>query len=186
MLLLFVLDRTLPPEKPQRTDGPSYEEAPDQARPRSTEGKAHAHAVTGSSRPPVAVPVEAVPVELEPEVRAADAPARRHGGGTRSHPAVSPVPSPADDVSEASTLDAERQLIARAWRALTSKDPDEALKVAQEHRTRFTRGVLAPERDAIEAIARCRRDSDVKIARRFLERHPRSPLADRVRAACPI
>jgi hypothetical protein len=83
-----------------------------------------------------------------------------------------------------STLEAERRLIAKAWDALTRDQPGQALEVAREHADLFTNGVLAPERRAIEAIARCERDGDAAGASRFLRQYPRSPLAGRVRSAC--
>lgn len=103
--------------------------------------------------------------------------------GNRARPPRAPdAPAP----SPASSLDAERELVARAWRSLARGDEAAALSTAAEHRRRFDQGLLAPERDAIEVIARCRRgDPDgPRRAAAFHRAQPRSPLATRVDEAC--
>jgi hypothetical protein len=86
----------------------------------------------------------------------------------------------------ASTLEAERRVIAKAWDEVARGEPGRAIESAKEHRERFPNGVLVPERTAVEAIARCKRDGDDGAARAFLKAHARSPLAGRVRTACAI
>jgi hypothetical protein len=85
-----------------------------------------------------------------------------------------------------STLAAERELVARAWGALALGETAQALEAAAEHARRFPEGLLAPERTAIDAIARCRRgDADgPRRASAFHRAHPRSPLVERVDEAC--
>ena len=85
-----------------------------------------------------------------------------------------------------STLVAERELVARAWRALALGETAQALDAASEHARRFPAGLLAPERAAIDTIARCRRgDADgPRRASSFHRANPRSPLAERVDEAC--
>lgn len=119
-----------------------------------------------------------------------------------SKPRTTPVPTTsaaarpgstdaaADPTSETtepgSTLAAERELVARAWGALALGETTLALETAAEHARRFPDGLLAPERTAIDAIARCRRgDADgPRRATAFHRAHPRSPLAKRVDEAC--
>jgi hypothetical protein len=90
------------------------------------------------------------------------------------------------DVAPGSSLAAERELVARAWRALALGEIAGALELAAAHERRFPAGLLAPERAAIDTIARCRRgDSDgPRHATAFHRAHPRSPLAGRVDEAC--
>jgi len=102
----------------------------------------------------------------------------------RSEPATDGLdPTP---VQPGSTLAVERELVARAWRALALGETMQALDVAAEHARRFPAGLLAPERAAIDTIARCRRgDADGPArAASFHRAHPRSPLAERVDEAC--
>jgi hypothetical protein len=97
--------------------------------------------------------------------------------------AAAPEPTPAEP---GSTLAIERELVARAWRALALGETAQALDVAAEHARRFPAGLLAPERAAIDTIARCRRgDADgPRHADAFHRAHPRSPLAERIDEAC--
>ena len=71
-------------------------------------------------------------------------------------------------------------------RALAQGNTAGALAVADEHARRFEHGLLAPERDAVETIARCRRGEGEGPGRAaaFHRAHPGSPLADRVDDAC--
>ncbi len=110
--------------------------------------------------------VEVLPTEIEIETKGAE---------------VEPVPT-----SSTGTLAAERELIARAWRALAHGDTAAALAAVGEHARRFDAGLLAPEREAVEAIARCRNEEAGAPGRAqaFHRAHPRSPLADRVDEAC--
>lgn len=81
----------------------------------------------------------------------------------------------------------ERELVVEAWSALASGDPETARRRADEHRRMFPSGALGPERDAITVIAGCKlREPDaVARARAWIDAQPRSPLASRVRTACP-
>lgn len=137
-------------------------------------------------------PVDAVPPErpeppmpsVDDETEPAEAPPdpaphakARAPRRAPSEPAEAPSPS---------SLTAERDLIARAWRSLAHGDEAAALATVAEHRQRFAQGLLAPEREAVEVIARCRRgDADgPRRAASFHREHPRSPLAGRVDEAC--
>ncbi len=99
-------------------------------------------------------------------------------------PDAPPQPQP----RETSTLAAEVALVAQARRGLADGDHARALEVVAEHARRFPGGLLAPERDAIESIARCRQgDGDgPQRASAFHRAHPRSPFADRVDEACGV
>ncbi len=101
-----------------------------------------------------------------------------------ARPRVEPSTDTAPDAT--TTLARERDVIARAWSALADADYGAALHRAAEHAQSFPNGILAPERRAIEVIARCKRgDRDADAAgRAWLDEHPRSPLANRVRVAC--
>jgi hypothetical protein len=71
-----------------------------------------------------------------------------------------------------------------AWRA-----PEGCPDALEAHRARFPEGALAPERAAARALALCaapgREDEARRVARAYIDAHGRSPLAARVRAACP-
>jgi hypothetical protein len=101
----------------------------------------------------------------------------------RSPPdAAEPEPEP----TASSTLAAELALVTRARRALTLGETARALDATAEHARRFPHGVLAPERAAIETIARCRQggQGDPDRARAFHRAHPRSLFAELVDEAC--
>lgn len=113
-------------------------------------------------------------------------------GGASSSKAEPSRSQPGSDAAEptipapGSTLAAERELVARAWRALALGETATALDAAAQHARRFPAGLLAPERAAIDTIARCRRgDADgPRRATTFHRAHPGSPLAERVDEAC--
>lgn len=125
----------------------------------------------GSTAPTPAPPGSTTP-SPEPTTLEGEPPRSRHPEPTTPEPA--------------STLAAERELVARAWGALALGETTPALEAAAEHARRFPAGLLAPERAAIETIARCRRgDADgPRRAAAFHRAHPRSPLAERVDEAC--
>ncbi|MEM9460713.1 MAG: hypothetical protein AAGF11_41470 [Myxococcota bacterium] len=106
---------------------------------------------------------------------------RRHPDPPRRSRVELPMPA-----ASTSTLAAERALVAKAWRALAQGNTAGALATAAEHARRFPEGLLTPEREAIEAITRCRRGEGDPLARAaaFHGAHPRSPLAERVDDAC--
>lgn len=108
------------------------------------------------------------------------------GRPTSSRPEPPRSPPDRDLTEPGSTLAAERELVARAWRALALGETAPALDAAAEHARRFPAGLLAPERAAIDTIARCRRgDADgPRRATAFHREHAGSPLAKRVDEAC--
>lgn len=129
------------------------------------------------------------PSSTSPE---ASTPSPRSAPSSSDRPSTpTPIPgprptSPASDPEPSSSFAAERELVARAWRALALGEPARALEATAAHARRFPAGLLAPERDAIETIARCRQvpTHGPRRAAAFHRAHPRSPLAPRVDEAC--
>lgn len=95
-------------------------------------------------------------------------------------------PGDASRSEAAGDLAAERELIAEAWRALAKGSAAQARTHAESHARKFPHGMLAPEREAVHAIAACREASSPRpdLADAFERAHPRSPLRARVREAC--
>jgi hypothetical protein len=92
-------------------------------------------------------------------------------------------PHRADDAFE------EIALLAKIQAALRVDDTPLALSLVDEHARRFPNGALAPEREGARVLARCSRSATPQrqaLGRVYLEDHPRSPLAARVRAACAL
>ncbi len=83
---------------------------------------------------------------------------------------------------------AEVALLEQAQHALEAKHGERALALLDEHARTYPNGALAEERDAARVLALCEtgRDDEAHAeADAFVVAHPRSPLAARVRAACP-
>jgi hypothetical protein len=73
--------------------------------------------------------------------------------------------------------------------ALRDGDPQRTLALAREHELHFPHGILVPERDGARALALCASSASAaatKIGQAFLDTHPGSPLAARVRSACSV
>jgi hypothetical protein len=90
-------------------------------------------------------------------------------------------PSPPED-----TLPAENQGLREAYGAMQGGDPARALALLDEQQAKGS--ALREEREAARVLALCqlgRVDEGRAAAARFLQASPRSPLADRVRNACP-
>jgi hypothetical protein len=100
-------------------------------------------------------------------------------GSPPSASASKPTPS-------AQTLSEEARELQRVDRALRNGNPSLALGLLTELDERVPRGVLLEERAAARLIARCLNgDADAAIAAvTWLERHPASVYAPRLRAAC--
>lgn len=96
------------------------------------------------------------------------------------------VPAP---IVAASNPGRERELIEAAHAALGRGDTKAALASLDEHARDFAKGVFAEERDALDAIARCK-SGDLERGRAraqtFLDEHPRAVLAARVRRTCDL
>lgn len=106
------------------------------------------------------------------------------GYGVQAEPTARPSRAlakiPYDDI------EAELGLLSRAQRALSAHDSMLALQLLGEHRAKFPRGSLHVEREGLYAVAACeaKRPEGTKLASRFLQNFPASPLGARVRAAC--
>lgn len=145
-----------------------------------------------------AVEVEATP-EPEPQHEVAPEPVREATPEPESEVVHEPkaVPKPKGTpkniskkpASKASNLLAERKLLSAAQRAIRGKNYQQARDLLAQHKREFPRGLLRPERQAATAMANCLDEngkSGKAIARRFLEAHPSSPLAPRVRKSCEL
>ncbi|MRG96258.1 outer membrane protein assembly factor BamD [Polyangium spumosum] len=117
-----------------------------------------------------------VQVDPEPTPAAATPPAR----GKRAPRA----PAPSASADRAARLAAELQALRVAREALASGDGARALGALDDYDARFPRGHLALEAEVlrIEALSRAGDVSAAARARRFLEAHPQSPYAERLRA----
>jgi hypothetical protein len=114
--------------------------------------------------------------------------ARRRAPDRLREPAVAePIDAtPAAVVVTPERLALETGLIARARAAAAKHDDAEAIALLRRHAREFPDGAMAEDRRAWLAIVQCR--SAVSAGRpaadAFLAAHPRSPYAERVRAAC--
>jgi hypothetical protein len=119
--------------------------------------------------PPADLPV-VEPVDAEPDRR-------------RRRRPTEPAPG-----TELDQLIRERDLIAKAWGALSAGDGSEATRWAKQHAREFPDGILGPERRALIVIVDCQasRAGAGARARKWLDQQPRSPLVARVRNACEI
>ena len=75
-----------------------------------------------------------------------------------------------------------------AWVAIREGRAEETRALLAEHARRFPEGALVPERRACQLVARCtagERDA-IEAARRYLDQHRASHLADRVAAGCGL
>jgi hypothetical protein len=85
------------------------------------------------------------------------------------------------------TLSEELDLLHEAQAKWRSGNASAALAVIGEHRARFPRSALAPERDALAVLSLCatNRVAEAKrLARHFLATAPRSPLKRSVEESC--
>ncbi|HVX93296.1 MAG TPA: hypothetical protein VHK47_00195 [Polyangia bacterium] len=150
-------------------------------RPARHQPARHAAAVV-QAPPPVVEPVET------PEPPVVETHTRRKVAKPRPVPARSAAvaPSPPPPVDGAAALAAETALLREADRALRAGDNATALALLDEHATRFPHGVLEPERTAERLIVLCELGvADARDVSQFLSTHAGSPLAARVRRACP-
>ncbi len=133
--------------------------------------------------PPATVPARPPDVTATTTADTPVTPAPLQRPHARSEPAPAVVPV---DEDAASTLRAERELLASAREALTAGELDRVLELAARHLARFPRGLLAPEVAAVATMARCRkqpaRAADELAA--FVAAHPGAALLPTVREAC--
>jgi hypothetical protein len=141
-------------------------------------GDAHRVAATAPVREPEPAPIAEPPALILDAAPIADAAPRQVATSERPKPRA-----PRD----AAQLAEEARLLREAETARRAGELERASQKLDEHRRRFPRGVLATERDAARVLLLCdagRIAEAKKLAGSFLRRHPRSPLADRVRSAC--
>jgi hypothetical protein len=134
--------------------------------------------VTGSVEMPQAE-APAPPVREEP---ARPAHSMAQPSARRAPATAAKAPPAAGD-----TLEAETRRLREAHDALNGGDPARALALLDAQSADFAGGQLREERAAARVLALCklgRTDGANAEAGRFLRENPRSPLADRVRAAC--
>jgi hypothetical protein len=142
--------------------------------------RAEAHA--GS---PHRVEAPRAPAARTPEAPLAAAPASVPSERTR--PRSSPLPSaPAAEARDSASLSDEALELRRVDRALRGNSPLLALGILDDLDRRIPRGALREEREAARLMARCKLGDGAAraAAARWLERHPRSVYAPRLRTFC--
>jgi len=85
------------------------------------------------------------------------------------------------------TIDAEMRLLNAAQASLRSGDFAEALRLLDEHASRFPSSKLADARDVAQMTTLCKLGQSTQArleADRFLAVHPNSPFAERVKKVC--
>jgi hypothetical protein len=98
-------------------------------------------------------------------------------------PAVSAEPSAAPQPARTSE---ELDLIVTARNALATRRHADARATAERHARQFPSGMFGEEREAILALCACRETGASERARSFVERHPDSLFAERIREDCKL
>lgn len=138
---------------------------------------------------PFEIPAES-PAETPPEAEAVAEAPRPTPEIAPAEPSPSPrgrrapaAPAPSASTDRAARLAAELRALRVAREALASGDGPRALVALDDYAARFPRGHLALEAEVlrIEALSRAGDASAADRARRFLEAHPQSPYAERLR-----
>jgi len=96
--------------------------------------------------------------------------------GTKTTSTLTPINSP--------TLAEELRLIAEAKRELNAGHPHLARVWLDEHRQRYRAGVLALEREGLDALAGCSEVPRPELARTFAAHYPASPMLSQVQRRC--
>lgn len=119
-------------------------------------------------------------------------------------PSAAPVPAPVNEPAKASqrssspasappgpsstdgqaTFDDELRLITAAKSELDRGRASQAKAWLAEHAQRFPAGVFAAEREGLQILAQCRQTREPQRARDFAQRHPSSPMTERLLHAC--
>lgn len=155
-------------------------------------GTAGALAVQTSAAPPRTVspplaaqsaPVSRLPVDTPPVAKVLPPPLPS-ASVVRPSAQRSSVPS----ASAAPSFEEELRLIELAKVELDARRAERATALLDEHRARFPRGAFATERDALAVLIACqtRSPGSTGRAQAFRERHPGSPLIDRIFRACGL
>jgi hypothetical protein len=113
-------------------------------------------------------------------------------------PASAPVASPAPSAPPTSVPNAaapandptdELSMVKEMQVALRDGKTDRVLALVREHERRFPASALAPEREGARVLAVCSGGDRVdaqRLGQAFVDGHPLSPLAARVRATCGL
>ncbi len=140
-----------------------------------------------STSPPVAPP----PIALSEPKSAPDNRGSAGNAGPQSRGAIARTVEPRAAVSPSSgsaeTLEAETRSLRDALASLRDGQAERALAALDDQNVLFAHGALGEEREATRIDALCalgRTDEARAAATRFLDEHPRSLLATRVRASC--
>ena len=148
------------------------------------------------------VPPDLAPQRAPPRLGTPPQPAAARASTPRPaakpEPAAVPSPAPAPEVvvvqrptapsATADSLRLEAELLGRAWVAIRERRAEDTRALLAEHTRRFPEGALVPERRACQLVASCiagDRDA-IDRARRYLDEHPTSHLADRVATGCGL
>jgi hypothetical protein len=151
-------------------------------------------AMSTSSAEPVVPRLESVAMPSPPSAAApAPPPPSRVATAPSARARARTEPPPAARASTSTVSAADRQpsdelaLLRRADRAVRGDDSALALALIGELEADYPRSSLLEERRAIELMAQCGAGAtDARPrARRFLNEHPRSVYAGRIRAMCP-
>jgi hypothetical protein len=141
--------------------------------------------LTKKSEPPVAVATSTTPVVTPSPATApvVPPPVETATVSVSDLPTAATAPPRAKTIAPASDPVEEARMVAAIDDALRANDPARALRLADDHAKKFPSGVLVQEREGGRAIARCMSGSRAS-ADAFLAAHPRSPMRDRIAAAC--
>jgi len=149
-----------------------------------------------TSQPAVSTPAMAGPELQRPVERSVSASSTHAAEADEPGAAVNDLPleqepakaGPAQPTHARSMdLDAELRLISAAQDALRRGDGNAALAALERHRSQHPTGALSVEREALRAEALCRvgRTTEGRaLASKFSNRHPDSPLVQRLSKAC--
>lgn len=131
-------------------------------------------------------PVASAPLELTPLDAAAPSAPSAEPSASAPPPSLSasgrgaaPSPAASTTAPAASDLVRERELVDAARASLGQGKAPEALRLLREHESRFARGQLTEERDALLVLALARAGQPAQARdklRAFRAAHPKSPL----------
>jgi len=119
--------------------------------------------------------------------RARSVPSARKGGSLTASSAPAPTPAALAQGAASGDMEAELRLLQEARQLLREHQPRAALAVLSSHQERFPRGQLADSREVTRILALCEIGDGERAraeAASFLQAHPGSPFAGRVRSAC--
>jgi len=158
-------------DRPARTVASRDETPPIASQPPVPQAAAPLPPVAAAVNPPTNAAVPSEPVEARP------------GRPPRTTNPPAPVdPDPADGLGD------ENALLRGGTAALRNGDASRALRLADQHARAFPDSALADLRTALRIESLCALGNTAQArgeSRQFLVRHPSSPLAERIEAACP-